>query len=91
MMLLWACSTQASLIQYSEWLLLIIKNWYQPQCQGMLTSTALLHNEYAWEGVVALPEYTVHEGIAVIKSTEVQEPMRCPDSAAQSATVAGIV
>lgn len=70
---------------YFEWLLLIIENWYQPQCQGMLIPTAFLHNQNALKRVVAVPEDT-----AVIKPTEVQEPMRCSDLAAQSADVARI-
>ncbi len=54
----------------------------------MLIPTTFLHDEYALKGVVALPEDIVPE--AVIKRTEVQEPMRCPDLAAQSANVARI-
>ncbi len=71
-----------TLMWFSEWLLLIIDSWYRPQCQCMLNSTAL-HNENAVND-------TVPEDITVIQPTKVQEPMRCPDLAAQSADGAGI-
>ena len=51
----------------------------------MLITTALHHNEYAFKGIVAVPE-----AVAVIKSTEEQEPLKSSDLAAQSADVAGI-
>ena len=50
----------------------------------MLITTALHHNEYAFKGIVAVPE-----AVAVIKSTEEQEPLKSSDMAAQSADVAG--